>query len=62
MKKYEYMKLSDVWGKEITGDLLSKYGEGGWKLVHVINYPGSTDFILEKELEEVPDELEKEMD
>ncbi len=61
MKKYEYAKLSDIFGTEISSTLLSKIGRDGYRLIETIVYPsGHVDYILERPYEE--EEIEKEMD
>lgn len=64
MKKYEYMRLSDKWGEQVTLNLLNLYGVDGWEVKHVypidIGVSGKGfEYLLERELRE---ENEKEMD
>lgn len=69
MKKYEYMRLSESWGKPILMETINNYSKQGWRLVQALikndkempNFP-LLEYLFERELEEVPDELEKEMD
>lgn len=71
MKRYEYMRLSESWGKPILMETINHYAKQGWRLVQVSikeSVSGDNDklyffdYLFERELEEVPDELEKEMD
>lgn len=69
MKKYEYMRLSESWGKPILMETINEQAKQGWRLVQAFikndrenpNFP-LLEYLFERELEEVPDELEKEMD
>jgi len=71
MKRYEYMRLSECWGKPILMNTINEQASAGWRLINVfikdqISEEGIKlyffDYLFERELEEVPDELEKEMD
>lgn len=71
MKRYEYMRLSESWGKPILMETINKYASDGWRLANVAIQDFSSkdgdklyyfDYLFERELEEVPDVLEKEMD
>jgi hypothetical protein len=71
MKRYEYLRLSECWGKPILLETINRQASEGWRLINVsikdqMGEEGVKlyffDYLFEKELEEMPDELPKEMD